>query len=296
MSDLFWVNDELVRAGDARVSVLDHGFTVGDGVFETIKVVDGQTFARTLHLDRLDRSCVGIGLAAPDRTLVVKAIDEVLSAGDFQGLGRIRVTVTSGVGPLGSDRSSTQQTLIVAGTQQKPWSEAASVAVVPWVRNERSATSGYKTTSYVENVIALEAAHQAGCSEAIFLDTRGYVSEGTGSNIFWIKDSIVYTPASSTGLLRGITRELVMELCTRIKVDLRESEYPLASLLGSDEIFITSSTRDVMPVTEVKTLDHVASLSSSVTFQSGPVTNQLIGEFAAMSSAIPDPRIGEFSL
>ena len=117
---------------------------------------------------------------------------------------------------------------------------------MPWPRNERGATAGLKTTSYAENVIALRAAHDAGADEALFVDTRGRVCEGTGSNVFYFVNGHLVTPSLATGCLAGVTRELVMEL-----VDVMVADAPVGLLGGADEAFITSSTRDVLPVSHL---------------------------------------------
>ena len=117
---------------------------------------------------------------------------------------------------------------------------------MPWPRNERGATAGLKTTSYAENVVALRAAHDAGADEALFVDTRGRVCEGTGSNVFYFVNGHLVTPSLATGCLAGVTRELVMEL-----VDVMVADAPVGLLAGADEAFITSSTRDVLPVSHL---------------------------------------------
>ncbi|WP_063770897.1 aminotransferase class IV, partial [Streptacidiphilus neutrinimicus] len=205
-----WVNGALADAGEATVSVLDHGMTVGDGVFETVKAVDGRAFALRRHLDRLERSASGLGLPAPDRDEVARACAAVLEANPVE-LGRLRITYTGGVAPLGSDRGDAAATLIVAvgATPRRP--DTAAVVTVPWTRNERGATTGLKTTSYAENVVALARAHQHGASEALLANTGGMLCEGTGSNVFVVLGGRLLTPPLSSGCLAGITRALVLE-------------------------------------------------------------------------------------
>ena len=168
-----WVGDALRDAGDARVSVFDHGLTVGDGVFETTKVIDGVPFALTRHLDRLSRSAAGLGLPAPDHRAVRRATAEVIASAGHQGPLRLRITYTGGVAPMSSERGTGASTLIVAATPIATWATTTSLATVPWPRNERGATAGLKTTSYAENVIALAHAKARGAAEAVFANTRG---------------------------------------------------------------------------------------------------------------------------
>jgi branched-chain amino acid aminotransferase len=232
---------------DAVVSAFDHGMTVGDGVFETLKVVEGVPLALTRHLDRLARSCAVLGLQQPDAEGIRAAIGDVIaSEPEAARLGRLRVTCTGGVGPLASDRTPGAGTTIVAINPMQPWPATTSAVVVPWVRNERSAVVGAKTTSYAENVVALVWAHERGYSEGLFLNSVGSMCEGTGTNIFAVINQQVVTPPLSTGCLAGITRELLLEwgLASERKVSLAELE-------SADEVFLTSSTRDVHPVTKL---------------------------------------------
>lgn len=245
-----WVDGQRVDEGPA-IRALDHGVTVGDGVFETAKIVDGQVFARTRHHDRMDRSLAGLGLPALDRARVDEGIEAVLADGPIE-FGRLRYTVTGGVGPLGSDRLDSPLTYIVtAGDQPRP-APVTTVAVVPWTRNERAATVGLKTTSYAENVVALAAAKSVGGTEAIFANGAGQLCEGTGSNVFVIRDGVVLTPPMESGPLAGITRALTIEWCREEGLEVREEVLPLSVLATADEIFITSSTRDIQAVGTIR--------------------------------------------
>lgn len=272
---VLWVNDELVEESAARVSPLDHGFTVADGVFETLKVVNSQPFAMDRHIERLQVSASGLGLVDINSAIVEKAILETLNANEPIELGRLRVTITSGNGPLGSNRGDTPHTMTVATARVSPWPETTTIAVVPWRRNERSAVTGLKTTSYAENVVALEAAHSVGYSEAIFLDTRDRLSEGTGTNLFFVSGQTVKTPSAHCGILKGITRALVIELCEDLSLDIAEGEYTIDDLLEADEVFITSSTRDIHPVTSLAIMNQQLSCETQITKPVGPVTTAL---------------------
>ena len=194
-------------------------------MFETIRVYGGEPFAWTRHLDRLAHSASGLGLPVPDRDALHAAACEVLRANGHDE-ARLRITVTGGVAPLGSERGSAGPTVVVASSALRPWPDSVSVVIVPWVRNDRGATAGLKTTSYAENVRALAYAHERGASEAIFANTRDELCEATGSNVFVVRDGMVATPPGSSGCLLGVTRALVLELAEAAGIEVDELTPP----------------------------------------------------------------------
>ncbi|MFD7710822.1 aminotransferase class IV [Streptomyces sp. NPDC059785] len=240
-----WLDGALQDMESARVSVLDHGLTVGDGIFETVKTVGGRPFALTRHLDRLARSARGLGLPEPDLDEVRRACAAVVDAGPVP-LGRLRITYTGGHGPLGSDRGEYGPTLVVALGEVTPRPDATAVVTVPWTRNERGALAGLKTTSYAENVMALARAREQGATEALFANTVGRLCEGTGSNVFVVLDGEIHTPPVASGCLAGITRALTVEW-----TGARETDLPLDVLGRAEEVFLTSTLRDVQGVHRV---------------------------------------------
>ncbi|MEU6224387.1 aminodeoxychorismate lyase [Streptomyces sp. NPDC047042] len=240
-----WLDGGLRDTESARVSVFDHGLTVGDGIFETVKAVGGRPFALTRHLDRLTRSARGLGLPDPDLDEVRRACTAVLDANPM-ALGRLRITYTGGHGPLGSDRGEHGPTLVVVIGESARRPDSTAVITVPWTRNERGAVTGLKTTSYAENVVALARAREQGASEALFGNTVGQLCEGTGSNVFVVLGGEIHTPPLASGCLAGITRALVVEW-----TGAKETDLPLDVLEGADEIFLTSTLRDVQAVGRV---------------------------------------------
>ena len=238
-----WVNGRLLADASApAVAVTDHGFTVGDGVFEAVKVVDGQPFALSRHLDRMMRSARGLGLPEPDRDEVRRGVEAVLAA-EHLDLGRVRITLTGGDSPLGSGRGTKEPTLVVAASPMSQREETTTVVTVPWRRNEHGALAGLKTTSYAENVVALAYAADRGASEAIFANLAGNLCEGTGSNVFYVADGELRTPTLDSGCLAGISRALLLEW-----VGAREVDESLEVLETAEEIFLVSTTRDVQAV------------------------------------------------
>ncbi len=272
---LVWCNGSLVLAEDATVSVFDHGLTVGDGVFETLKATDGQLFATRRHLERLRQSAAGLGLLVPyDDDNLREAMSEVLASLDLP-LARVRVTVTGGAAPLGSDRGESAATVVVAGGSLKPRTPSTSVRTVPWPRNERGAMAGIKTTSYAENVVALAYAKERGGTEAIFATTTDLLCEGTGSNVFVGIDGGLFTPPLSSGCLAGVTRALVLEVTDAVEADI-----PMDAFRQAQEIFLTSTGRDVQSVHQVDDRRLPAG---------GPLTEAAARAFAALEASTPDP-------
>lgn len=275
---------QLRTEDEALISVVDHGLTVGDGVFETLKAESGAVFAITRHLHRLARSARGLDLPEPDLTTIRGAIAETVAANEAYDFARVRITYTAGSSPLGSERAAADPTLIVAVGPASHPAESTSAITVPWTRNERSALAGLKTTSYAENVVALARAKSAGATEALFADTQGRLSEGTGTNVFVVIDGRIMTPALTAGCLPGVTRALVLDWLTAsasvgtpasapiaIPVPVPvpvpapvpahipalasppvETDLPfLPTLHRADEIFLTSTLRDVQAVVEL---------------------------------------------
>ncbi len=256
-----WIDGQLLPDPTApAVPVTDHGLTVGDGVFEAVKVVDGRPFALTRHLDRLGRSASGLGLQV-DLGRVRAGVEAVLDAPPLP-LGRLRITVTGGQAPLGSGRGDGPATVVVVADEMAPSPATTAVVTVPWPRNERGALTGLKTTSYAENVVALAAAREQGASEAVFANLAGDLCEGTGSNVFYVVDGELRTPTLASGCLAGVTRALVLEWFGG-----REVDEPIGIVREASEVFLVSTTRDVQGVLRWDDVDLPAP---------GPVTQEAL--------------------
>ncbi|HMG31285.1 MAG TPA: aminotransferase class IV [Jiangellaceae bacterium] len=274
-----WVNGRMIDETEAVVSVFDHGLTVGDGVFETVKVIDGVPFALRRHLERLARSAAGLELRPPDPDLARAACESVVAQAPI-GRYRLRITYTGGIAPLGSGRGDGEQTLIVAIAPMGTWPGTTTVAVAPWPRNERGALTGLKTTSYGENVVALAHARRLGAAESLFADTQGRLSEGTGSNVFVVRDGRMLTPALSSGCLAGVTRALLLEW-----TGAEEDDLPIEVLDDADEVFLASTTRDVQAVSGVARDGGFRTIAEVP----GPTTREAAAVFAQRSLEDPEP-------
>lgn len=272
-----WAGGRLCDEADATVSLMDHGITVGDAVFETVAVEGGVALALTRHLDRLVRSCAGLGIPPPGLDELRRAALDVVAANRLVD-GLLRIVHTSGPGPLGSARGDREPTTAVLAGPSRRWAGTADVAVVPWLRNEHAATAGLKTTSYADNVIALAEAARRGCSEAIFANTAGDLCEGSGTNVFLEMGGALVTPALSSGCLAGISRGLLIERCG---LEVEERSVPLAALRVSREAFLTSATRHVQPV---RAVDGVVLASCP-----GPLTAAAAEAYRRLRAEDPDP-------
>ncbi len=277
-----WVDGTLHDARAGAVSPLDHGLLTGDGVFETLRVYAGMPFAWRRHLERLGQSARGLGLAVPPAALLRSAASEVLTVNGLLE-ARLRITVTGGPSPLGSARGGTPPTIIVAASPLAPVEPSIAVATSPWPRNERGALAGLKTISYGENVAALAYAHERGADEAIFPNTLGNLCEGTGTNVFLVAEGTdtLVTPPPSAGCLAGVTRALVIELCSELGIRCDEADVPLGALADAGEAFLTSTTREVQPVSSVD--------GRPLALAPGPVTARLSDAFPALVARDLDP-------
>ena len=231
-------------------------------------------------LERLTHSATGLGLAVPDADELRGAADSVLQANQLLS-ARLRITVTGGEAPLGSERGASRPTVIVAAGEMRPWPATASVVSVPWARNERGATAGLKTTSYAENVRALAYAHARGADEAIFPNTRDELCEATGSNVFVVHDGMLRTPPAASGCLLGVTRALVLELAQSLDVTAVEVSLTMDTLSNADEAFLTSTTREVQPIALVD--------GAALPNAPGPITAKLAVAFTDLVARDLDP-------
>jgi branched-chain amino acid aminotransferase len=275
-----WVNGELLDGAAPAIHADDRGLLVGDGVFETMKVLGGVPFALTRHLARLRRSADGMFLRVPPDAALRDAVRATLDANSAElpgGDARLRVTVTAGSGgPMGSGRGDARPTLIVSVGPLPAYAAPAAVVTAPWPVNERAATVGLKTISYADNVVALAYARERGGDEAILGNTAGMLCEGSGTNVFLSWGGRLVTPPLSAGCLAGVTRGLLLEWA-----DVIEADVPLEALADADEAFLASTTRDVHPIASVdgRPLSQVG----------GPLTRTASAAFAAAAATNVDP-------
>ncbi len=279
-TEQLWINGQLCLASNARIDPSDHGLLTGDGVFETLIIYDGKAFAFTRHWERLQRSAGVLGLELPEREVLAEAIASVIEVND-RNTGRLRITVTGGPAPLGSEKGDAAPTIVVAVADLPPHGPEAHLITVPFRRNEHGALTNHKTTSYGENVVALAYAKKQGGTEAIFANTAGSLCEGTGSNIFIVFEDELITPPVSSGCLPGITRALALEICEREGIEVVQRNVPLRALAEASEAFLTSSLREVQPV---RTVD-----GNPLTECPGEISTKVRDAFARLKETQSDP-------
>lgn len=239
-----WINGELMPADEVRISPFDLGLSVGFGVFETMAAYEGKVFAYGLHHARLEHSAHTLGLTAPGQAEVEAAMNQVIGANQYQqGRCRIRVSISGGDNPLHGGEQVGK--VMVTAAPVAEVARLATLVPVPYSTNEYTATSGIKSTSYADHVLAYRYALRAGGDEALMLNTRGHLCEGAMSNVFLVSDGVVKTPPLSSGCLPGVTRGIVIGLCEESGVKLEECELTERDAFAADELFLTSSLREV---------------------------------------------------
>ena len=250
-----WINGTLFDKQDAKVSVYDHGLLYGDGVFEGMRSYGGRVFRIDAHLDRLWESAAAIFLEIPiSKEAMVEAINETLATNEILD-GYIRLVVTRGAGTLGIDPTRTRdpQIIIIADHIElyppKLYEEGLEIVTSSVQRTQpESLNPRIKSLNYLNNILAKVEGLRAGCIEALMLNSNGEVAECTGDNIFLVRDGVVLTPSTDVGILEGITREAVMELAAQAGHDVREATLALADVYAADEVFLTGTAAEVVPV------------------------------------------------
>jgi len=245
-----WLNGELVDEADARISPSDHGFLLGDGVFETLRTYDGRLGMLAEHLERLEAGAQVLGLPAPDRAVIAGGAQALVSEVARTDV-RVRITLTSGPGPPGLVRGDAPATLLITAGPLAPLPETANAVIAPWPHDEHSPLAGVKTTSRADTVLAMAHARAHGADEALFFNQAGNLCEATTANVFFVRLGKVATPPLESGCLAGITREHVLQLCDELGIATLETNLPRYEFGTEDEMFLTSSTREIQPLVKV---------------------------------------------
>jgi branched-chain amino acid aminotransferase len=258
MPPKIYINGELYTKENAKISVYDHGFLYGDGVFEGIRSYGGKVFKMTEHLDRLWESAKAIWLEVPmTKTQMAKAIDDTLAINGIKD-GYIRVVITRGEGTLGLDpnRCGEPQIIIITDSialyPKEYYENGLEIITVSVMRNHPAALSPrIKSMNYLNNILAKIEGLQAGCIEALMLNHKGEVAECTGDNIFLVRRGALLTPPTDAGILEGITRDTVIDLAREAGIEVREIALTKHDVYVAEECFLTGTAAEIVPVVKV---------------------------------------------
>jgi branched-chain amino acid aminotransferase len=255
-----YINGRLYPKEEAKISVYDHGFLYGDGVFEGMRSYGGKVFKLEEHLDRLWNSAKAICLRVPmAKAEMADAVYETLSANHITD-GYIRLIVSRGVGYLGLDptKCSMPQVIIItdhiALYPAEFYENGLEIITASTIRNHPAALNPrIKSLNYLNNILAKIEGQQAGCIEALMLNHKGEVAECTGDNIFIVERGEIYTPPIDAGILEGITRNAVIDIARSVDIPVHETAMTRHDVYTADECFLTGSAAEVIPVVKVDT-------------------------------------------
>jgi branched-chain amino acid aminotransferase len=271
-SDMYiFLDGVIVPESQAVVSVYDHGFLYGDGVYETMRSYGGIVFMVRRHMDRLARSGALIRLKVPEAESLIEAVDQTLEANKLSD-AYIRITLSRGKGPIGLDPGLCgRHTLVVIAEPFREYPVGCYEKGVQFIiaktrRNLADAIDPkIKSLNFLNNILAKIEAKEKGAYEAVMLNAEGFLTEGTVCNIFFVSNGILCTPSVETGILDGITRELVIGIARRHGLRVEEGMFYPNDLLGASEVFFTNTTAEVMPVAGIE----------DVKFEVGEITRTL---------------------
>lgn len=274
MSDLVYLNGKLVPAGDAKIGIYDGGFLHGAGLFETMRADFGRVFRLDAHLDRMLTSAekLGLPIERPDLPLT-KDFDELLARNDLK-TARLRMTVTVGsMHPAMQSDTAPPLTVCVTATRLDPYpaemlARGVSVMITTFTQSTTDPMAGHKTINYLPRLLALRSAQKLGCAEALWFTPTNYLAEGCISSVFVVRGGKLATPPLNTPVLPGVSRSVVLEVAEANGIQADEKTLNINDVLDADEIFLTNSSMQVMPVCRVEKKD-------IGTGKPGPITTEI---------------------
>ncbi len=278
MKEIIYLNGDLIPGSQAKISPFNHGFLYGYGLFETMRAYGGSIFRLDRHLARLHEAAETLGIASELAAFDLETACHDLLKANKLAEARIRITATAGEGDMVPNPDTCRGVTIFIAAQKlippppESYKRGYSAILSSYRRNSRSPLSGLKSTSYLENFLARQEARAAGVNEVVLLNEKGFVAEGSSTNIFLVNGETLITPSIESGVLPGITREAVLELAQTIGIMSLVRQVELSELIEADEAFLTSSTIETMPLTR---LDGKPIGSG----KPGPVTQQLMSSY-----------------
>jgi branched-chain amino acid aminotransferase len=255
MAEKIFLNDKIIDADKACISVTDSCFLYGAGLFETMRSYNGIVFSFEDHLDRLFFSANALSIKIDhDRKFIKELIYRLLQANNLTD-ARLRLTISSG--PMSLSQEEIHATLLITAAQFQPYPQeyyqkGVMVVLSPYRQNPTDPTAGHKTTSYLPRMLALKDAHQKRAAEALWFTTDNRLAEGCVSNVFLVKNSVLYTPTLKTPVLPGIARKAVCQIASQNSIALVEKDLSIDDVLAADEIFLTNVIMQIMPVVAVE--------------------------------------------
>ncbi len=277
---LIYIDGKFYPESEAKISVFDHGFLYGDGVFEGIRSYNGIVFKLKEHIDRLYNSAKAIMLDIPmTKDEMIEAVLETLRKNGLKD-AYIRLVVTRGKGDLGLDPRKCPKPSVIIITvpllqlYDEKVRERGMSMIVSWVRRDSvdATTHEIKSLNYLNSILAKIEANNAGADEAIILDPNGFICEATGENIFIVKDGKLFTPPSTSGALPGITANVIKEIAQKLGYQVIEKGITVTELYNADEAFLTGTAAEVMPIREV----NKRQIGEG---KMGPITRQILKKF-----------------
>ncbi len=270
MAEKVFLNDKLVDIDKAGISVSDSGLLYGAGLFETMRSYNGVVFSLKDHLDRLFFSACAFSIKPPHRKFITEAIYKVLKANKLTD-ARLRLTLTGG--PMAESEEQRRPTLLITAAKLVPYpneyyKNGVMVVLCPFRQNPFEPTCGHKTTSYFSRIMALKWAHNRRAAEALWFTFDNRLAEGCISNVFLVKDSVLYTPPIETPVLAGVARKTVCQIAVKNSIKLVEKNLFIDDCLAADEAFLTNVIMQIMPINSIE--KHTVGKGKP-----GPVTKKL---------------------
>ncbi|HEY82931.1 MAG TPA: hypothetical protein G4O01_06540 [Dehalococcoidia bacterium] len=293
MEEIVYLSGALIPRSQAKVSVFDHGFLYGYGLFETMRAYRGQIFLLERHLKRLldSAAVIGLGSGLADIDLRKACLDTLQANGLEEA--RLRLTVSRGeVASFPGSGAEATPTVLITARSYAPlpapkYAQGFKALVASLRRDSQSLLSCLKTTNYLLSILAKMEAEAAGLDEALLLNERGFIAEGSISNVFFVAGSSLITPPVASGILPGVTRGVVMELAPTLKLKVNETEVRLEDLERFDEAFLTSSVMEIMPLVEIDAGEKKITIGAG---KPGEITKRLMAAYKEMVERETAPK------
>lgn len=262
-----WKDGKLYRSDELKVSAYDHGFLYGLGFFETFRTYEGQVFLWKEHWERLLHALADFRVTMPyDEQVILEAVEELTKANNGED-GYFRLNISAGIHDIGLQPSHYEKPTVILFRKALPIAKRGTEKHATWLkttRNSPESTSRHKSHHYANNIQARFEVESLATHEGLFLTSAGFVAEGITSNVFWVRDSKIYTPSLETGILAGITRQWVLQ---NSLIEVEEGLFTKDEVEAADEVFITNAVQEIVPI---QTIDEMQYLGNQ-----GPVYNAL---------------------